>query len=64
MSAAIAMQSVSHRHRHCCFITFRVSRRPRRIFAGSAIICLTHKPCYAPGTENSFYKFGKILFWV
>jgi len=29
----------------------------RQIFAGSAIICLTHKPSYGP--ENSFYKFWK-----
>jgi len=26
------------------------------IAAGSAIICPTHIPCYAPRAENSFYK--------
>jgi len=35
----------------------------RWISAGSAIICHTHKPCYARRAENSFYKLGKIL-WV
>jgi len=29
------------------------------ILAGSAIVCPTHKPCYACRAENSFYKFGK-----
>jgi len=32
--------------------------------AGNAIICPTHKPCYAPRAENPFYKFGKKLMWV
>jgi len=32
--------------------------------AGSAIICPTHKPCYAADAENSIYKFVTKLLWV
>ena len=34
----------------------------RWISAGSAIICPTHKPCYVPRRENSFYKSTENLF--
>ena len=40
MSPAIAMQSVSHGHRRCRFITFHVSRRSREIYCGHARLCV------------------------
>jgi len=40
MSPAIAMQSVSHGHRRCRFITFHVSRSSREMYCGHARLCV------------------------
>jgi len=36
----------------------------RQIFAGSAIICLTHKPSYGPAQKIPFINSEQKLFWV